>query len=586
MSGDTTAHKDNVARVKDAIARYIVAVPASGSVNQMTVVATAPSGNGKPRATRAGTTRVIHRRTSSPWQAFIKQYVAKQRSAGSTVAFPQLVKDAAAEYKRGGLAVGGVKTRGFEGATPSGDTSGGADMQMGLIESMAIIPPTTDVPDSQIPATANTDTLDNIAAPTVEGTVAKQTNDTPAELDEPVGGVNVGKFVKGVAAAIRGTRDNYAPSSRKVLAGYGDIGFTEVQVCRKPLNDILQGVIRLAAAGKLSYDNLYHLSIRFKLHNGQWLRLDKRETAEATMGGAPDSATECRSVNIGAKSPRTVNGVIDATVAKVGKPRYFKYRATSWNCQRFVMDVIESAGFGIDADTRAFILQDMGDLFNPSVEAVANLSTDAKSRLSLILEGMGLAVGGAVSYGESDPYNQSSEYVISDGGDSIYLDAKTDRVRRAVARQYFTDNPYQTRGGCDCDSSDDDFGLLGGIRDAGLLRLRLSDKLGRFISEEEFADIIQDEEFGGLLVGGNFSDRVDTKLNMQYARAARANTWQNENDRITAILRRETRDRVKENAMKPREQLAYRRRQGHDLYNARRPQEYEPRGQVAGETFY
>jgi len=523
----------------------------------------------------AGNRRVIHRRTSSPWQAFVKQYVAKQRAAGSAVAFPQLVKDAAAEYKRGGVAVGGV--------------CGGADMQMGLIDSMAIIPPTTDVPDSQIPATATDSTLDNIVAPTTEGTVAKQTNDTPEELAEPVGGLTVRKFAEGVVAAVRGTRDNYTPSSRKVLAGYGDIGFTEVRVCRKPLNDILQGAIKLAARGKLSYDKLYHLSIQFKLHNGQWLRLDKRETAQAVMGGGVDSDTECRSVSIGAKSPRTVNGVIDATVSRVGKERYFKYRATSWNCQRFVMDVIESAGFGIDADTRAFILQDMGDLFNPSVEAVANLSTDAKSRLSLILEGMGLAVGGAVSasLGESDPYNQSSEYVISDGGDNIYLDAKTDRVRRAVAHQYFTDNPYQTRGGCDCSGSDDDdMGLLGGIRDAGLLRLRLSDKLGRFISEEEFADIIQDEEFGGLLVGGNFSDRVDTKLNMQYARAARANTWQNENDRITAILRRETRDRVRENAMKPREQVAYRRRQVNDLYNARRPQEYEPRGQVAGESFY
>lgn len=575
MSGDTTAHKDNVARVKDAIARYIVAVPASGSVNQMTVVATTPSGNGKPmRSVKvAGNRRVIHRRTSSPWQAFVKQYVAGQRSAGSTVGFPQLVKDAAAEYKRG-------------------TTSGGADMQMGLVESMGIIPPTTDVPADQIPATATDSTLDNIAAPTTEGTVAKQTNDTPAELAEPVGGLTVRKFAEGVAAAVRGTRENYTPSSRKVLAGYGDIGFTEVRVCRKPLNDILQGAIKLAARGKITYDKLYHLSIQFKLHNGQWLRLDKRETAQAVMGGGVDSDTECRNVSIGAKSPRTVNGVIDATVSKVGKERYFKYRATSWNCQRFVMDVIESAGFEIDADTRAFILQDMGDLFNPSVEAVANLSTDAKSRLSLILEGMGLAVGGAVSYGESDPYNQSSEYVISDGGErsgnSIYLDAKTDRVRRAVAHQYFMDNPYQNRGGCDCDSSDDDtdMGLLGGIRDAGLLRLRLSDKLGRFISEDEFAAIIQDEEFGGLLVGGNFSDRVDTKLNMQYARAARANTWQNENDRITAILRRETRDRVKENAMKPREQMAYRRQQVNDLYNARRPQEYEPRGQVAGETFW
>jgi hypothetical protein len=213
------------------------------------------------------------------------------------------------------------------------------------------------------------------------------------DMEEPdwdqLGDFNVGGDLKGVLKGIKqaftGTRDNWPPKSRAVLEKYGNIPFTEVAVCRKPLQKALNNAINLLKKAK-GYDSFFHLSISFKLTSGEWLRLDKREVLSATTS-LDYKGAECISVKA---DNSTVNEVLAKTLKKVGNERFFKYRATSYNCQRFVLDIIEANHMQTD---EKFILQPVSNLLPKYVDGVANFFTDLSSKFDLLTQGYGLYSG-------------------------------------------------------------------------------------------------------------------------------------------------------------------------------------------------
>lgn len=195
---------------------------------------------------------------------------------------------------------------------------------------------------------------------------------------------------EGISLAFKGNRMNFPPSSRAVLEKYGDkpIDLSSIRVCRKPLEAVLQKVIKGVVRTKLPYDKIFHLSIRFKIE-GKIVRADKRETLQIAQDN-DQVDTECITVQASSKTPKTLNEILENTRKLMGDNKFYTYSATSNNCQIFILNVMKANGISGDVD---FIKQNVNELIPSFLGKIADLGTDIKSRLGLITEGKGLGKG-------------------------------------------------------------------------------------------------------------------------------------------------------------------------------------------------
>jgi hypothetical protein len=207
---------------------------------------------------------------------------------------------------------------------------------------------------------------------------------------------------EGISLAFKGNRMNFPPSSRAVLEKYGDkpIDLSSIRVCRKPLEAVLQKVIKGVVRTKLPYDKIFHLSIRFKIE-GKIVRADKRETLQIAQDDDMVD-TECISVQPSSKTPKTLNEILENTRKLMGDNKFYTYSATSNNCQIFILNVMKANGITGNVD---FIKQNVNELIPSFLGKIADLGTDIKSRLGLITEGKGLGKGvHALSMSEINEY--------------------------------------------------------------------------------------------------------------------------------------------------------------------------------------
>lgn len=201
---------------------------------------------------------------------------------------------------------------------------------------------------------------------------------------------NLKKLREGVKEAFKGVRMNFPPSSRAVLEKYGDAEIEKgsIKVCRKPLEKGLQKVIK-AVARKPFYDEIFHLSIRFKIKGGPVVRLDKRETLQAAVDDDQVN-TECRPVQASEKTPNTLNQILANTKARMGDRRFYTYSSTENNCQIYVLNVMAANGIRGHED---FIKQNVNELIPKFFGKLSDIGTDIKSRLSFLTEGKGIPEG-------------------------------------------------------------------------------------------------------------------------------------------------------------------------------------------------
>lgn len=457
----------NKDKIKKLIQDYIEEAPPGGENNQVYATHPATAGNGlkeklmekslpppivKQPIVKKGKGRPMKKqpRKANNWQKFLKEYIAEQKKMGKEKSFAEMVKDASKQYKSGGVASAPIA---FAGPYLQPRSNAEEIKQ----------PPEPARENKQFkPDTNNEENMD-VDANKFDG----------ASLD---GGIDLKKIkaeaerrLKGVAQAFKGIRMNYPPAARKTLEKYGNMPYTEVKVCRKPLEENLQNAIKLfAKTGKGSYDQFFHLSIRFKLENGMWLRLDKREVLHAIIDDEQED-TKCIMVKPSDKSGKTVNEVLLKTEKKVGADRFYKYKSTSWNCQRWVLDIIEANDMKADKE---FILQNVGELFDPTVSAFADFATDVKAKLNLLTEGYGLSKAQKMDFEPNNPNYQ--EVGIPDMEDSIYLGQPSEKVVKNITNEYKKratkdlsgagianlEKSGFVEGGCDYCSSDDEMMII------------------------------------------------------------------------------------------------------------------------------
>jgi hypothetical protein len=212
--------------------------------------------------------------------------------------------------------------------------------------------------------------------------------DKKYDLDVVVNGQGLLSHFQGITSAVLGTRMNIPPKMRKILKNVGDMKIRSIiDVGRIPINSMIQHVIN-GLSKQNNYDKLFHLFIVITLENGDVYRLEKNEQLNLMKWNKKPLKNETR-IGLGIRGFHSLNSLINNAVEKFGRERLFKYRATSWNCQRFVLDILDASNIEMSGKYRNWILQNVKDLLPTYANKIANVGTDLKSKINLITEGYG-----------------------------------------------------------------------------------------------------------------------------------------------------------------------------------------------------
>lgn len=199
---------------------------------------------------------------------------------------------------------------------------------------------------------------------------------------------SVGKSIKKVAAF---NVSSEAPAQVKsLLQKYGNEKIVEMSVGRKPITSAIRKIVNIIT--DVPYDDLFHLFIIVKLENGVELKLERNQRVNFTtsVGLTPDTEI----VNVPIKKDITLGQFVENGNKRQGN-LYWKYSASSNNCQDFVIATLSANGL-LHSQLRDFIKQDTKDLLPNWVAEVADTITDAANSVDKTLSGGGM---GLVGYG-------------------------------------------------------------------------------------------------------------------------------------------------------------------------------------------
>jgi hypothetical protein len=192
--------------------------------------------------------------------------------------------------------------------------------------------------------------------------------------------------------------------SVQFLKNRGDFEIVAMEVRRDPINSNIKKLIDIITFGKLSqqtkkmgFDQLFHLYLVITLENGQIFRLEKNETVQlGNPVDKPKTDTEIKPVNL--NKYITVNQLIENTIKEVGVDRFSVYDPFTTNCQRWIMDVLNSNGLNNEELTK-FIYQDISDIIDDIPQFSKDIAKDITDTASILrrgLEFLGFKKGGRV----------------------------------------------------------------------------------------------------------------------------------------------------------------------------------------------
>lgn len=217
------------------------------------------------------------------------------------------------------------------------------------------------------------------------------------------GGFDFIRHLKGIYYALKGTRKNFKPAMREILAKLGNIPIIEMYVCRRPLTQkfkkILEFINNASNFRGETHDKLFHLFIILRLENNVTVMLEKNEDLNIDYYKA--SPVDER-IQINFNPPLTMNVMLANAISKYGNTRIFQYNAFSTNCQRFVLDVLEANGVQITQEIQTFILQDVRNLVPSWSQKLAFGITSFYNRLKMAFQG----------YGELDIRNMPNRQIL------------------------------------------------------------------------------------------------------------------------------------------------------------------------------
>ena len=196
----------------------------------------------------------------------------------------------------------------------------------------------------------------------------------------------------GIGALFTKTKYDYFESSKNVLRQYGTHDIHSMQVIRTPVQSIATKALNIVSLGAFAkangYDKLFHLALIAKIGNKS-IVIEKFERVNISTTYKISKNTEIMNVNMQQKK-LSLFDLMNNARRKVGDKQFFEYDAFSTNCQRFIMDLLESSKLSTPELTN-FIMQDVQSIAEklPSyVPKVAKTITDIANKGAEVL-GMG-----------------------------------------------------------------------------------------------------------------------------------------------------------------------------------------------------
>jgi hypothetical protein len=177
-------------------------------------------------------------------------------------------------------------------------------------------------------------------------------------------------YARRIKNMILGVRE-FNRESTKTLDKYGTQRIVDMRVCRIPIRKELDYVLNAISLGKWTearrnYDELFHLFMEVELEDGTHVLIEKNEQVRITTNVARQG------VGVGGKEEQyiiylpnhddiTLIELIMRTLENIGGDNFHIYNAFSFNCQRFLIDILSSNDL-LTPQLKHFIFQDIGEI--------------------------------------------------------------------------------------------------------------------------------------------------------------------------------------------------------------------------------
>ena len=196
------------------------------------------------------------------------------------------------------------------------------------------------------------------------------------------------------AGALIGAKLDYSNKIKNILKKYGDKKIRSIRIGRRPINNLVERAFNIISLGaweklrkKYYYDVLFHLFLVLTLEDGTVLSLEKNSIVTMTENDPRCSLkdVECVELEYPADSI-TVNDLVQNTLTRIGKEKFFIYDPFTQNCQIFISDVLETFGL-LTEKAKKFIYQDITEIVERLpfyLKYVAKAVTDVDATVSKI----------------------------------------------------------------------------------------------------------------------------------------------------------------------------------------------------------
>lgn len=171
--------------------------------------------------------------------------------------------------------------------------------------------------------------------------------------------------------------------SKKTMAKNENKNIVNLYAFRQPLNSILHKIANIASKGvsKEKYGNLYHTGLLAVLENGSNIVIEKNEVVTIHYLSNEDEKMQFIQVPL-IKKDLTLGELIYTAENKMGTKKFYDYNALACNCQRFVLDVLESNNL-LNENIKNFIFQDLQPLRESISKPLQNLANAATKTAAL-----------------------------------------------------------------------------------------------------------------------------------------------------------------------------------------------------------
>jgi len=160
-----------------------------------------------------------------------------------------------------------------------------------------------------------------------------------------------------------------------LLEKEGNQIISKIEICRVPLSSKFNNLLQWVSPTKYekvlreqNYYKLFHLFLVLHLENGNIYKLEKNQRVFVKTGEVPKKeGTECRSMEYG------LSNLADFITKAENIPGFYRYNAFKDNCQKWVVDLLNTNGIHQYND---FVLQKVEDLVPSYIKTIAQTATD------------------------------------------------------------------------------------------------------------------------------------------------------------------------------------------------------------------